>query len=57
MNKKLQDQYVLKMQECVDTYDEEVAHVNADKLLVEFLTELGYKDLVDKFNKVGKWYA
>jgi len=37
--------------------DTEDYHIAADKLLCELLIELGYKEVVDEFNKLGKWYA
>lgn len=35
----------------------EQAHVIADKALCMMLNALGYKNLVDEFENVGKWYA
>jgi hypothetical protein len=50
--------YVEKMQECVDeNYDREMAHVNADNLLVELLDKLGYGEVTSLFEQVKKWYA
>lgn len=37
--------------------DPEIAHVNADKVLCELLTSLGFSDVVEEFKKVPKWYA
>lgn len=37
--------------------DTEMAHSIADDVLCELLTELGYKDVVEEYNKIGKWYA
>jgi hypothetical protein len=37
--------------------DIEAAHGNADGILCELLTELGYADVVEAWNKVPKWYA
>lgn len=37
--------------------DAESAHGKADDLLCELLTELGYKEVVDRFELVHKWYA
>ena len=37
--------------------DPEIAHVNADKILCELLTSLGFSDVVEEFKKVPKWYA
>lgn len=46
-----------EMKKLVNSGDTEVAHIEADGILCDVLTKLGYKDLVDVYNKVGKWYA
>ena len=46
-----------KMKECVNNGDTEVAHINAEAVLCDVLTQLGYKELVDLYEKVKKWYA
>lgn len=46
-----------KMKECVNNGATEVAHINADAVLCDVLTQLGYKELVDLYEKVKKWYA
>ena len=47
-----------KMKECVkNNGDIEVAHLDADNILCDVLTQLGYKELVDIYKKVDKWYA
>ena len=33
------------------------AHVLADRVLCNLLTELGYADVVDEWHKIEKWYA
>ena len=38
-------------------YDNEVAHDNADNLMCELLTALGYGDGVAIFEAADKWYA
>jgi len=38
-------------------YDAEKAHAIADDLLVTFLTDLGYKDIVEAYQAIHKWYA
>ena len=37
--------------------DIEVDHGDADELLCNFLCTIGYKELVDEYNGVYKWYA
>lgn len=39
------------------TGDTESDHVEADKALKLFLLSLGYKDLIEEYEKVEKWYA
>lgn len=51
------EDYVKKMQAIASDYDCETAHADADTLLCELLIELGYKQVVDIYNKVCKWYA
>jgi hypothetical protein len=57
MKEKLQNEYVEKMQECVNAYDPEAAHGDADKLLCELLEKLGYAEVVAKYKEVARWYA
>ena len=60
MRKKKADiikEAVEKMKECVNNCDTEVAHLDADAVLCDVLTQLDYKELVDLYEKVKKWYA
>jgi len=57
MNKKLNDKYINLMQSAVDCGDTETGHGDADDLLCDLLRELGYNELVDKYNDVAKWYS
>ena len=60
MKKKKADiikEAVEQMKECVNNGDFEVAHLDADNILCDVLTQLGYKELVDLYEKVHKWYA
>ncbi len=38
-------------------WDTEEAHGLADEVLCNFLTDLGYGDVVDAWQRVPKWYA
>ena len=38
-------------------YDTEQAHLDADHVLVDFLAELGYGEIVQLWRGVPKWYA
>ena len=37
--------------------DEEEDHAEADGILCDMLNALGYKDLTDLWDKIGKWYS
>lgn len=37
--------------------DIESAHANADQVLCDLLTELGYGDVIAEYDKVDKWFA
>lgn len=37
--------------------DREEAHIDADGVLCELLTSLGYKDVVTAYHNISKWYA
>lgn len=37
--------------------DPESAHSLADEVLTDLLTALGYKDVVDEWDKIERWYA
>lgn len=40
-----------------DKNDTETAHFKADEALCDFLTALGFEDVVAIYNKINKWYA
>lgn len=40
-----------------DSGDPEIDHGQADQVLLSLLTELGYTEIVAKFEAVKKWYA
>jgi hypothetical protein len=37
--------------------DEEGDHVKADRLLVDFVRYLGFTEIVEAYESIGKWYA
>jgi len=51
------EQAMKQMAEIEPEGDYEIGHGIADWILCEFLKELGHEDLVDLYDKVGKWYA
>ena len=46
-----------RLMELQSIRDKEIAHIEADILLCQLLTKLGYKDIVKEFNKIDKWYS
>ncbi len=46
-----------KLKQCQDYDDTERAHNDADDVLRDLLVALGYKDVVEEWVKVEKWYA
>ena len=57
MRQAFSDEVVKRLQAEVENGDTECAHVNADDILCELLEKLGYKEVVEKYNEVSKWYA
>lgn len=53
----IKQKYIEELNTLHNSTDEERAHDKADDLLCKFLTELGYVDVVEAFNKVPKYYA
>ena len=49
--------YVEAMKACAENDDGEEAHRIADRLLTDFLEELGCKELVNAFYNVERWYS
>ena len=50
------EKYIKWMKE-QDDGDVERSHRGADFVLMEFLRELGYDELVDAYDNIHKWYA
>lgn len=53
MNQELNEKYLAQMKTCKDESD----HEDADYILCDLLEELGYKELVDAYKEVPKWYS
>ena len=54
--KKLQE-WIERLRECQKDSDTESAHGDADDILCDVLETLGLNDLVEEYDKIGKWYA
>ena len=48
--------YVEKLRETKQG-DKEAAHESADRLLTELLKELGYREVVQVYENIPKWYS
>jgi hypothetical protein len=48
---------IQKLKECQVDSDDEQAHMDADDVLCELLSEIGYSDVVAEYKKVRKLYT
>ena len=51
------EEAIKRLKEQQDNEDYESAHAIADDTLCDFLTALGYADVVAEYEEVGKWYS
>jgi hypothetical protein len=51
------EEIIEELEQLKGWHDREMAHVEADQLLCKLLIELGYKDVVDAWENIDKWYA
>ncbi len=56
-DKKLENEYIEKIEQECKGFDQESDHVYADNLLCELLKELGFNNLVKRYEEIPKWYA
>lgn len=49
--------YMNRLKAVQENVDIESAHAEADGVLCDLLTALGYKKLIDEYHEVPKWYA
>ena len=57
MSEELKADAIAKLKEQQSNRDFEIAHGVADDVLCDLLRELGYGEVVDEYNEVGKWYS
>jgi hypothetical protein len=57
MEDELKNSYLERLKEIKEDFDIERAHSLADDLLCEILVDLGYKEIVDLYKTIEKWYA
>ena len=51
------EEAIMKLRQYQSNDDTEGAHIDADGVLTDLLTALGYQDVVAEWEKVDKWYA
>ena len=51
------DESIAKLIQCQNNDDIEDCHSDADDILCELLISLGYKEVVEEYEKVEKWFA
>jgi hypothetical protein len=51
------EEAIEKLKQAINGNNPETDHRIADQVLCEFLTALGFADVVEEYNKVHKWYA
>lgn len=51
------EEAIAQLKSCAANDDVEMAHSDADGVLCKLLGSLGYKDVVDTWEEVPKWYA
>jgi hypothetical protein len=49
--------YLAELKEHAESGDPECSHYDADRILCDIVSKLGYKEIVDIWEKVPKWYA
>jgi len=50
-------EYINRLKKLNGLWDQEAAHGEADDILCELLTKLGYSEVVKAYEEVDKWYA
>lgn len=51
------EQILKQLTELQRDNDQEWAHIMADRILCNLLSELGYDDIVEEYTNISKWYA
>lgn len=52
------EEALAELKDCQKMYDTEDAHYRADEILCRIIEEnLGWKDVIEAYDKVKKWYA
>ena len=51
------DRFVDHMRQCQVQTNAEIAHIEADFILLDLIRTLGYNELADEYEKVKRWYS
>lgn len=53
------EEALIEMKKIVFNNDDDIEtnHIEADKILCDFLIAIGHNEIVDEYNKISKWYA
>ena len=51
------EEAIRKLKQCQGSGDTEMQHSDADDILCELLSRLGYQEVVAEWQAVNKWYA
>jgi hypothetical protein len=51
------EEAISKLKGLQSSGDTESAHGDADQILCDLLSALGYQDVVEQWEKIDKWYA
>ncbi len=51
------DRAIERLKSLQGSGDAEIAHSEADRVLIDLLLELNFDDVVEEWQKVDKWYA
>lgn len=55
--RELAGQAKVELIEQINNFDTEEAHQIADGILTELLRQLGFKEVVELYERIEKWYA
>ena len=55
--KPLREAAIKVLEDIASDDDYEIGHWDADRILCDLLAAMGAQDVVDAWEKVGKWYA
>jgi len=47
----------LKLLKELPTEADEFNHIEADAILVDFVRQLGFTEIAEAYEKIGKWYS